>query len=624
VSSFTKIIAILCKDVWRVLRKSIGQIFTAHLVYMALGMALFTPLMGVVVQFLLGLSGQSALSDLDIAYFFLTPFGMVAVILFTALLMTILVFELTSLMAISAGSVQGLHIGIMSALYFTARRAKSIFFFAIRLVIRVLVIVVPFLAVAAAIAWFLITDYDINYYLSEKPPVFLFAVVVIGLILLTMFTVLIRKLLSWSLALPLVLFSNVSPARSFVESENLTQSNRRLLFITLGIWALTAVLLKTVMLGSVHFLGARLAPLFFNSINLMVLVLGGLVALLALVNLLVTTLTSGSFACLLVVLYKQYGPAINTIDLADNKQIRRWRMTAPQFALLLIGGTVVAILFGGAWLMNDIQTHDDVEIIAHRGAAGKAPENTLASVRQAIKDGADWIEIDVQESMDGEVVVIHDSDFMKLAGKDLKIWDATLGELGKIDVGSWFGPEFSAERVPTLAKVLEETRDQSHVLIELKYYGHDQQLEQRVVDIVEKAGMVDDVAIMSLKHSGIKKFHALRPDWVVGLLSSKAIGNLFDLDVNFLAVNMGMATPGFIRSAHLADKQVFVWTVNDLLSMSRMMSLGVDGIITDEPELARIVLTEYSKLSSVERLLIHTAVLLGKPVPQRIYRDQSP
>jgi glycerophosphoryl diester phosphodiesterase len=363
--------------------------------------------------------------------------------------------------------------------------------------------------------------------------------------------------------------------------------------------------------------------LFFDSINLLVLVLGGFVALLSLGNLLITALTSGSFACLMVVLYDQFGPGIKAIDLADSSQHRQWRMTASRFALLLVSFTAVAVLLG-TWLVNGIQTRDDVAVIAHRGAAGKAPENTLASICQAVMDGADWIEIDVQETMDGEVVVIHDSDFMKLAGKDLKVWNSTLKELQEIDVGSWFGPEFSAERVPTLARVLEEVRGQSRVLIELKYYGHDRQLEQRVVDIVEKAGMVNDVAVMSLEHSGIKKFHALRPDWAVGLLSSKAIGKLSDLDVDFLAINMGMATPEFIRRTHKADMQLFVWTVNDQVSMSRMMSLGVEGIITDEPELARNVLTDRAELNSVERLLIHTAVLLGEPIPQRTYRDQSP
>jgi glycerophosphoryl diester phosphodiesterase len=144
------------------------------------------------------------------------------------------------------------------------------------------------------------------------------------------------------------------------------------------------------------------------------------------------------------------------------------------------------------------------------------------------------------------------------------------------------------------------------------------------VDIVERAGMAEDVAIMSLKYDGIQKVRALRPEWTIGLLSAKAIGNQAKLDVDFLAVNTGMATPRFIRRARSADKRVFVWTVNDPVSMSRMMSLGVDGIITDEPEMARKVLADRADLSSVERLLVHTAVLFGRPLPQRSYRDRSP
>lgn len=612
------------KHVFEILRESIGRIFATHLVYVALGTVLFTPLVGIVGRFLLSLSGQTAISDFDIAYFLLTPLGMAALILLASLLITILVFEQASLMAISAGSVQGLHIGIMSALYFTARRARRIFLFAIRLVIRVLIIVLPFLAVSGAIAWFLLTDYDINYYLAEKPPEFLVAAAFIGLLSLVMLVVLLRKLLSWSLALPLLLFTDVSPARSFAESERLTLGNRRLFALTLGTWGLVVLLLGLVVLGSVELLGSKLAPMFFDSISWLVPVLGGLVALWSLGNLLVTTATSGSFAALLLALYERTsGAQITAVDLAGSEQARRMRMTAPRFAMLLIGCTAVAVLVG-AWLLDGIQAEDTVEVVAHRGAAGKAPENTLAAIRQAIQDGADWVEIDVQETVDGEIVVIHDSDFMKLANVNTKVWDGTLKQLKEIDVGSWFDPKFSNQRVPTLAQALEEVRGKCRLLIELKYYGHDQQLEQRVVDIVEKAGMVDDVAIMSLKYEGIQKIRELRPDWVVGLLSTTALGNLSNLDLDFLAVNMGMATSGFIRRTRAAGKQVFVWTVNDQISMSRMMSLGVDGVITDEPELARNVLIERSGLNSIERLLIHTAVLLGRPVPQQTYRDQSP
>jgi glycerophosphoryl diester phosphodiesterase len=85
-----------------------------------------------------------------------------------------------------------------------------------------------------------------------------------------------------------------------------------------------------------------------------------------------------------------------------------------------------------------------------------------------------------------------------------------------------------------------------------------------------------------------------------------------------------MATPGFIRRAHAADREVWVWTINDPVTMSRMTSLGVDGIITDEPEMAREVLNDRAGMSTIERLIVHVAILFGRPVPPRSYRDDSP
>jgi glycerophosphoryl diester phosphodiesterase len=324
--------------------------------------------------------------------------------------------------------------------------------------------------------------------------------------------------------------------------------------------------------------------------------------------------------------YVRYGPGINANLFQDNLQSRDpgiLRLTPANIAMALVVGVVAAGLTG-AWLVNGIQVEDKVSIIAHRGAAGKAPENTLAAIRQAIEDKTDWVEIDVQESADGEVVVIHDSDFMKLAGNETTVWDATLLQMGDIDIGSWFDPSFSGERVPRLKEVLETARGNAGVVIELKYYGHDKNLEQRVVNIVEEAGMVDETAVMSLKYDAVRKIRALRPDWKIGLLSATAIGDLTSLDADFLAVAVGMASRGFIQRAQAVGKQVFVWTVNDPVSMSRMMSMGVDGIITDEPEMARQVLADRAELNSVERLLIHVATLFGQSFTPRQYRDESP
>ncbi|HAJ92709.1 MAG TPA: glycerophosphodiester phosphodiesterase [Gammaproteobacteria bacterium] len=608
------------------LRQDWQQVFTTHLAYTVLGFVIFAPLFGLLGRLLLKLSDQPALADQDIAWFLLSPSGMVALVLLAAVLITIAGFEQATLMTLGASRVQGVHLGTVNALRFTAAYARFIFFFALRLVVRVLLLTLPFLAIAGGIAWLLLTDYDINYYLNEQPPIFWVAVISIGLLLLAMLALLVHKLIVWSLALPLVLFAGVSPAQSFAESERITRWRRREILTVLGLWALLAVLLSVVLLGIIQQLGAWVVPAFFDSIVLLVPVLGGFMALWVFGNFLITAFTSGSLAYLLVGCYEEYSQGTATPDLhalARRDAAQGWRLTKSRLALLMIGGIICAVLLGH-WLLKGIQMQDAVTVVAHRGAAGAAPENTLAAVRRAVEDGTDWVEIDVQETVDGEVVVIHDSDFMKLAGNPLKVWDGTLAQVQGIDIGSWFSPAFSAERVPTLAAVLEEVRGKAGLVIELKYYGHDQQLEQRVVDIVEQTGMVDEVAIMSLKYDGIQKIRKLRPDWSIGLLSAKSIGNLARLDVDFLAVNTGMATPGFVRRAQENGKQVFVWTVNDRVSMFRMFSLGINGIITDEPAMAREVLEERVDLGIAERLLMHTAVLFGRPVPPGLYRDESP
>ena len=245
-----------------------------------------------------------------------------------------------------------------------------------------------------------------------------------------------------------------------------------------------------------------------------------------------------------------------------------------------------------------------MEIIAHRGAAGSRPENTLAAIKTAVDEGADWVEIDVQETADGEVVVAHDSDFMKLAGVDLKIWDATMADLTEIDIGSWFDPIYSGERTPTLRQALADVKGRGKVMVELKYYGHDVDLESRVVGVVEEMDMASDVSVMSLKYDGVRKMQSLRPDWRYGVLAATAIGDLAALEADFLAVNTGQASLQLIRRAHERGKQIYVWTVDDPLTMSRMISMGVDGLITNEPALARQVVEARNQLTTYERMAL--------------------
>lgn len=614
---------LLVRKTFTMVRKTFSDFILIHTAYTALGFTLFAPLVSALGKLLLKGSSKQILADTDILFFFLSPYGITALLIFSALLITIIIFELSSMMFLYTAKSAEQNIGLIHALGFTTARAVTIFKFSLHFTIRATLIVLPFLAVAGMIGWSSLTRYDINYYLSAKPPIFWIAGAAIFLILLSMIFLLINKLLDWSLAFSLVLFKDVDPDKSFSASRSLVATKKKR---TAGIfiyWGLGALLISLIVFGFIELLTYFFLPLFYNSMNLLILVIGVLVVVWFVVNFLATAMFSASFSGILIELLTTYDSPIDAAPYVDVQPIDKPFLTRPRVFALAIIGIVAAVAISFS-LLDDIQAADDLIIIAHRGAAGKAPENTLASVKQAIEDKTDWVEIDVQESKDGHIVVVHDSDFMKLAKTDLKVWDGTLAQIQAIDIGSWFSSDFSNERVPLLYDVLKAAKGKANVLIELKYYGHDQQLEQRVIDIVEEMDMVDDTAIMSLKYEGIQKIKKLRPDWTIGLLSAQVLGSMSDIDADFLAVNTAMAKPAFIRTNQEAGKKVFVWTVNDKMTMFRLMSLGVDGIITDEPALARHVIAERANLSSLERLLIHTAVLLGKNLPQKNYRDDSP
>jgi len=602
-------------------------IVSTHLVYTIIGLVIFFPAIGLVARLALTLSGKTALTNMDILFFALRPLGAVTLVLLGALFLFVFAFEQAALSTIAMGAQSASHITASGAIRHSLRQANPLLGFAWRLLIRLLLITLPFVVVAAGVFLSLLTEYDINFYLKTKPPEFWTAATLILVVIASMSIALVRKLFDWSVSLPLVLFGSTPPARCFRESAVAMKGNRRHLLANLATWAGAALIMSAVMILIMWLVGTILVPLAIDSIQWLLFVLGGMVAIGAIGGFVVAAFTSGGFAYVIIYTFFHVVPEVaKSASVASSVQTatsKIARLTTRKAALLLIAGVTVAGLTG-YWLINSVPIDDDVYVIAHRGASGRAPENTIAAIHAAIEDEAGWIEIDVQETADGEIVLLHDSDFMKLAGVDLKIWDGTLQQVREIDVGSWFDSEFADQRPPTLAEVLRIVKGRGRLIIEFKYYGHDERLEERVIELVEQADMVNDVMIMSLEHKGVRKMRELRPDWTVGLLAAQAAGNLAQLDVDFLAVKSGLVMPELILAAKNSGKQVFVWTLNDAYSMTRAISLGVDGIITDEPMLARQVLEERAALTPTEHLLLHTALLLGQQPPTRSYRDDSP
>jgi glycerophosphoryl diester phosphodiesterase len=152
-----------------------------------------------------------------------------------------------------------------------------------------------------------------------------------------------------------------------------------------------------------------------------------------------------------------YFAALRGVDLAEAKpriaEAQARRSPSVRLVGLVVCGLLVVSVSTSAALLSALELRDDVEITAHRAGATVAPENTVAALRRAIEDGADWAEIDVQLTADRAVVVIHDSDLRRVGGRPGRIGQMTLAEVQQVDVGNWFDPAFAGERVPTLDEV---------------------------------------------------------------------------------------------------------------------------------------------------------------------------
>lgn len=591
-----------------------------HLAVSALVFAILTPAAGLLLRLAVSLSGSAALSDQDILFFILSPVGFVSLLALGSIFSILIFLEHAALLVVGQSISAGSNISMVQALLFLAARSAKLFRLALQVLLRVLLNLLPFVLLIYLLYLWLVSEYDINYYLAEQPPEWRLAVALGAAVGAAGAFNLLRLFMNWIFCLPLLLFSTRTPSQALADSRAAVRGHRIAIGARLASWLAASLMATAIVSALLTLAGMYLIPLAVTSIGTLLLALG-LVSLTGFLLYFGVTFAASSWLSLLVIKWfgerGLQGKAIPraTAEVAErhpllgNRRVLGWAL-----AVGVLTATGLAFV-----LIERLQFTTSTRIMAHRGASNAAPENTLAAVQAAIDSGAQWVEIDVQETADGEVVVIHDSDLKKVGSSPLTVAGSTLEQLRRVDIGSWFGPEFADQRVPTLEEVLELSRDRIGVNIELKYYGSEVALEQSVVDIVEQAGMADQVIAMSLSYHGIQTLHRLRPDWTVGLLSSVAIGRLAALDVDFLALNGRAATRRLIRQAHLHGKQVMVWTVNDAITMASMIGRGADALITDEPALAVTVLEEYEQLEPAERLLIQLADLFDR---SGLYREQ--
>lgn len=233
-------------------------------------------------------------------------------------------------------------------------------------------------------------------------------------------------------------------------------------------------------------------------------------------------------------------------------------------------------------------------IFAHRGASAHAPENTLAAFELALEQGADAIELDAKLSADGQVVVIHDATVDRTTGARGKVKEMPLADLRALDAGSFMSSRFGGEKIPLLEEVFEAVGRRTFINVELTNYNSPRDhLVESVCMLVKKFNLQKRVLFSSFLARNLSAAHNYLPEVPCGLLALNGVLGLWPRSFGFafgryaaLHPNLKDVTPQQVQRVHRLKSRVHVWTVNDEADMRRLFDWGVDGIFTDDPQLA--------------------------------------
>jgi len=231
-------------------------------------------------------------------------------------------------------------------------------------------------------------------------------------------------------------------------------------------------------------------------------------------------------------------------------------------------------------------------LIAHRGAAAEAPENTIAAFELALDQGADGLDLDVHFSADGHPVVIQDFTLERTTDGAGPVSALHVRELKRLDAGAWRGRRFVGQRIQTLQEVLERFRERTRFWLELKggaavYPG----LEERIVSTIEIYDVVDRVLVQSFDPGTLAAVRRLNPEIRVGALVARAPLDLAPLRADdapdAVCPAIAVCSEGLVREIRDAGRECYVWTVDEPAQVDRLVAWGVSGLITDRPGVLR-------------------------------------
>ena len=549
-------------------------------------------------------SGRVTVSNQELITFFLSARGIVFILLTITFVLALWYLEQVGLFIISLAAAADRRVSVSTVLWENLTHIPALIRLGLLQAIFFGAACLPFAVGVALTYFFLLGSRDINYYLAVQPWQWWVALVIAGLLIIFNLMVAAWLFVRWLFAVPVVVFENARPVEALRKSWQRTRHRFWALGMPLAVWWLFILAASVINIWLLRTIIAYLLPR--DGLHLAVilpLVVGGL-AITAITAIAWSIAGKAVYASLVIAFYGE------TAGHRSKPYQAAWltKHITPSGLRTLgwigVGVALVAAIIAGIALLENLDLHRPIAVTAHRGSSFKAPENTMSALRQAAADGADYAEIDVQTTADGELILMHDGDLMRVASVNRKIQDIRYEELLDIDIGSWFSPDFKNERTATLEQAMAFARGRILLNIELKYNRPDPEMAARVADLIRRNAFTGECVVTSLDYGELQKVKTLIPEIEAGLIVFRALGNLTGTRADFLSIHAGQATPQLVKRAHRNGLEIHVWTVNDMQTTLSMIEAGVDNIITDDPELVKGLIRAWNDLSDTEKIAL--------------------
>ena len=409
------------------------------------------------------------------------------------------------------------------------------------------------------------------------------------------FIVLIELLcLHFIFTFPIFIYKKTSVLSACQESLQLTKKNVRQLIPLLIRWSLLVAIGFMTVYGFFIFSCALVIKVILPSSQAMMVFFNASLMIKNMLTIIAPSLFLIGTCAFITTLYVQ-SPHSFIPHLSSGYASKR------QHPILLASTTLILSLLVGELISPDnlynVNKHlsDEMQIIAHRASATHAPENTLAALDYAILSGAHMAEIDVQQTKDGEIILMHDANLKRTTGFNGKVSEATYSDIQTLEAGNWFSSEFDGEPVPTLEEVLQRSKGQITLMIEIKAKDHPVDVTRKVIELIEAYNMEKECLIGAMDYRVLQAVKMINPKIQTVYITALAYGDYQDLeDVDYYSIEASFISYALIDQIHRSGKQIYTWTVNKESTMQSMISMQVDGIITDDPVLLQNQLNDIS------------------------------